>query len=335
MQSPMSSLKAVWVKTWAVLFKGWQWSSSTDWWPLCCECPWESVWDQYYWALLSAVWMLGWTNSSDLQVDTLGAQLLFRRISITWRKRLMETSKLNRHKHQVLHLDWNNPMEWCRLGEQLSREGPGSWRTSHLSQAVLWLMATRFSEALGTLCGTWQSQLWTILCLLSLSHTHPLLAAPQAALGLCHTNPCVWLILGRTAAAGRGSRMGLTASACSAPSHLGSSGSAQGTVCYLLSSSTREVTSGRGYHNSSSKSNAVSQVQAKFISRSSPNPPSISINRDKGRQRSREVQNSITSFCWCSQMFPILQSSPRWPCQCVHQTIVKVKEQGLAWYKGS
>lgn len=76
--------------------------------------------------------------------------------------------------------------------------------------------------------------------------------------------------------------MGLPESAGSAHPHLGNPCGAQGALCYLLSSSTPEmVTLGRGCHSSSSKSNAVSQVQAKFISRSNPYTPSISINRTR------------------------------------------------------
>lgn len=138
--------------------------------------------------------------------------------------------------------------------------------------------------------------------------------------------PCVWLIFSRLAAGQKQWKMmQLTESECSAYSDLGCPSvcvfrvpcftSCTLPVCIMI------ITFGEGGTRThaliSSESNAMSQVQAKFISRSSPSTPSISINRDKGSQRSREVQNSVTSFWYCSQMFLILESSPSCPCCCL------------------
>lgn len=71
-----------------------------------------------------------------------------------------------------------------QAGEQLSREDLGSWRTSQLSQAVL---VTAYGHEADR--STWYL-LWDVA---ESPPEHPVPAepVPRAALGLCHTDPCV------------------------------------------------------------------------------------------------------------------------------------------------
>lgn len=91
----------------------------------------SQYWGQYYLAISSTIWMMGCSTLIRLADDTRlilwRAQLLFRRTSITWRKGLIETSKLNRDKCQALHLECNNPMQWYGLGSSSAERswGPG------------------------------------------------------------------------------------------------------------------------------------------------------------------------------------------------------------------